>query len=86
MKLEETPADEETDYPNQSFEYSKLTATTDEQLLPDEDLCSDFSGDLSDNDVNDYDTPTNDDETDLLFGVPDMQLSDIDKVAEMRKL
>ena len=49
------------------------------QLLSDEDLCSDFSDDLSDDDVNDYDTPTNDNKTDLLFGVPDMQLSNIDE-------
>ena len=79
LKLEEPSADDETDYLNQSFESLKLTPTLDEQLLPDEDLCSDFSDDLSDDDVNDYDTPTNDDETDLLFGVPDMQLSDIDE-------
>lgn len=77
--MEEPSADDEINYLNQSFESLKLTPSTDEQLLSDEDLCSDFSDDLSDDDVNDYDTPTNDNKTDLLFGVPDMQLSDIDK-------
>ncbi|MEW8547362.1 MAG: hypothetical protein AB2693_27960, partial [Candidatus Thiodiazotropha sp.] len=77
LKLEEPSAEDETDYLNQSFESLKLTPTADEQT--DEDLCSDFSEDLTDDEVNDFDTCTNGNEAALLFDVPDMQLSDIDE-------